>query len=120
MNDMNNSASAKKSRVRRSLIIKQLRSKCQRHTTLQQVSFNTQLLTLDNMTTRTPLSELTSSHQNQKTFEQIVEERRLLSARFYGSEPSQTRHGFRTTKHAYNIHSLGKKYFSKVFQCRYP
>ena len=112
MDDTNNSVSAKKSRARRSLIIKHVCSKRQRHTTLQQLSFNMQLTTPNTMTTRTPLSKLTPSHQNQKTVEQIVEKGRLLSAQFHGSEPIQTRHGFRTTKHAYNIHNLGKKFQS--------
>ncbi|KAI5411088.1 hypothetical protein KIW84_056291 [Lathyrus oleraceus] len=113
MDDTYKFLSAKKSRARRSLIIKQFHSKRQRHTTQQQDTFNAEIPTPNIMTIRTPLSELTPSHQNQKIIDQIVEEGRLLSARLQGSDPSQTRHGFRTTKHAYNIQSLGINLFSR-------
>ncbi|XP_058742338.1 uncharacterized protein LOC131614807 [Vicia villosa] len=105
--------SGKKARARRSLIMKENRSKRQRHNCNQPESINDTFYSPNCFTSRQPLSEITLSAQNQKTIAQIVEEGIMLSAHMQNSEPSITRHVFRNNIKSSHLDSLGTNLMSK-------
>ncbi|XP_058740821.1 uncharacterized protein LOC131613143 [Vicia villosa] len=105
--------SAKKARARRSLLLRDLRSKRQKYCGPQQLHGDRMMNTPVSITPRQPLNELTPSLRNSYAVNPSGKQPMILTPRDAGSEPSISRHAFRTNLSTYQIGGLGTNLFSK-------
>ncbi|XP_058775274.1 uncharacterized protein LOC131649531 [Vicia villosa] len=104
---------AKKARSRRSMILKETRVKRQKYNVQQQFPRDTMINTPMSSTPRQPLSELTPSFQNMTALPRFDGQSVGISLGFEGSEPSISRHAFKTNVRSRPIDLLGTNLFSK-------
>ncbi|XP_058780945.1 uncharacterized protein LOC131655055 [Vicia villosa] len=104
---------AKKARSRRSMLLKENRSKRQKYNPHQQLALDAVINTPMSITPRQPLSELIPSLQNSTTRTRISGQSVGISLGFEGSEPSVTRQAFKTNIRSRPIDTLATNLFSK-------
>ncbi|XP_058732948.1 uncharacterized protein LOC131604533 [Vicia villosa] len=105
---------AKKARSRRSMLLKENRSKRQKYNSHQQFPLEVPVInTPMSSTPRQPLSELTPSFQNMAALPTSSCQSVGISLGFEGSEPSISRHAFKTNLRSRPIDVLGTNLFSK-------
>ncbi|XP_058773568.1 uncharacterized protein LOC131647731 [Vicia villosa] len=105
--------SAKKARSRRSMIMKENRIKRQKFNSHQHIPLDPIINTPMSSTPRQPLSELTPSFQNMAALPGISGQSGSICLGFEGSEPSLSRHAFKTNLRSRPIDILGTNLFSK-------
>ncbi|XP_058749840.1 uncharacterized protein LOC131622824 [Vicia villosa] len=102
-----------KARAKRSLVLKENRSKRTKHNPHQPISLETSHNSPTYLTPRQPLSDLTQSFRNQNFQSQPHNEAIFKSRVFAGSEPSPSRYGFKTNLRTAHLESLGTNLLSK-------
>ncbi|XP_058741448.1 uncharacterized protein LOC131613826 [Vicia villosa] len=103
----------KKARARRSLVLKENRSKRPKYSPHQPISMDTNHVSPISMTPRQPLADLTPSIQNQYSQSHLTNEAFYNTRLLQGSEPSPSRHGFKTNLRTSHIETLGTNLLSK-------
>src|SRR3954462_14787638 len=113
MDPLDRKRNAKMARSRRTMLLKENRSKRQKYNPHQQFPLEATINTTMSFTPRQPLSELTPSFQNSTTTTRIDGQSQHLSVGFEGSGPSATRHAFKTNIRSRGIDTLATNLFSK-------
>ncbi|XP_058746408.1 uncharacterized protein LOC131619316 [Vicia villosa] len=113
MERLDNNELGKKARARRSLVLKENRSKRPKYSPHQPINMDTNHVSPISMTPRQPLAELTPSIQNQYSQSHLTNEAFYNTRLLQGSEPSPSRHGFKTNLRTSHIETLGTNLLSK-------